>query len=148
MLYDDLQKAIGRTIRNARLEKGLTLDELGKQVGITKATLCKYEAGTINKIAPDRLEKLSQILGVPIAQVASTYYESDRAFSDRTQKMQAAKDLLLQCWGQNALAMIETFSILTVEGQKKAVVYMEDLAGNARYNQVAQELKADRERDT
>ena len=133
MLYDDLQKAIGRTIRNARLEKGLTLDELGKQVGITKATLCKYEAGTINKIAPDRLEKLS---------------ESDRAFSDRTQKMQAAKDLLLQCWGQNALAMIEAFSILTMEGQKKAVVYMEDLAGNARYNQVAQELKADREQDT
>ena len=44
--------------------------------------------------------------------------------------------------------MIEAFSILTMEGQKKAVVYMEDLAGNARYNQVAQELKADREQDT
>lgn len=144
MLYDDLSKAIGRTIRNARLAKGLTLDELGKQVGLTKATLCKYEAGTINKIAPDRLKKLSEILDVPIMQVASTYYESDLSFADRVQKIQAAKDLIAQCWGQNALAMIEAFSDLTSEGQTKVLDYAKDLAGNARYNQQAQEAKADR----
>ena len=40
----------GEKIRERRLALGLTAEELGRKVGVTKSTIGRYESGTIAKI--------------------------------------------------------------------------------------------------
>lgn len=58
---------IGDKIKEARLAKGLTLQELGEKVGLSQATLSKYETGDIKNIPNTRLKQLSKALDVKIS---------------------------------------------------------------------------------
>lgn len=62
---------IGEKIKQARLKKGLTLQEIADKMSLTQGTLSKYENGDIKNIPNTRLRKLSEILDVDI----SYFYE-------------------------------------------------------------------------
>lgn len=51
---------IGERIRKARLEKGLSQEELGKIIDVSKVSICGYEKGT----RTPTLENLMQLLEV------------------------------------------------------------------------------------
>lgn len=50
---------IGSIIKNARLAKGLTQEELGKMVGVQKSAIAKYENGRVVNIKRSTLQKLA-----------------------------------------------------------------------------------------
>lgn len=54
----------GDRIKSLRLQKGLTLEELGNLVGVGKSTVRKWETGDIENMRRDSIEKLSRALGV------------------------------------------------------------------------------------
>lgn len=54
----------GDKLKEARIEKGLTLQQLGKLIGVSHATLSKYESGDIENIPPNRIEDLARVLEV------------------------------------------------------------------------------------
>ena len=58
---------IGDKIKQARLSKGLTLQEIADKMNLTQGTLSKYENGDIKNIPNTRLKKLSKILDVDIS---------------------------------------------------------------------------------
>ncbi|MGI5891984.1 MAG: helix-turn-helix domain-containing protein [Bacillota bacterium] len=49
-------------IRNRRLALGLTLEEVGKRVGVSKATVQRWESGVIENIRRDKISKLAKTL--------------------------------------------------------------------------------------
>lgn len=53
---------IGKKIKEARLEKGMTQEELGKIVGLQKSAIAKYETGRVVNIKRSTLQKLAQAL--------------------------------------------------------------------------------------
>ena len=55
---------IGEKIRNARIAKGLTQEELGKMVGLQKSAIAKYENGRVVNIKRSTLQKLTQALNL------------------------------------------------------------------------------------
>lgn len=55
---------IGDRIKAARVEKGLTLEQLGKAAGIGKTTILRYETGVITNIPSDRIERIAEALSV------------------------------------------------------------------------------------
>lgn len=57
-----MERTIGDRIKNMRIRKDLTLEALGKMVGVSKVTIFKYEGDKIN-IPSDRIERLADILG-------------------------------------------------------------------------------------
>jgi len=57
---------IGDRIKEARLKRRLTQEQLAFFLGTTKQTIYKYEHGIVTNIPIDRIEKLSEILQVPI----------------------------------------------------------------------------------
>lgn len=65
---------IGDKIKQARLSKGLTLQEIANKMNLTQGTLSKYENGDIKNIPNTRLKKLSKILDVDI----SYFYEGSK----------------------------------------------------------------------
>lgn len=55
---------IGNKIREARLAKGMTQEELGDLLGLQKSAIAKYENGRVINIKRSTLKKISDILGL------------------------------------------------------------------------------------
>lgn len=55
---------IGEKIRNARIAKGLTQEELGNLVGLQKSAIAKYENGRVVNIKRSTLQKLATALNL------------------------------------------------------------------------------------
>ena len=53
---------IGNIIKNRRLKLNITLDEVGKAVGVSKSTVQRWESGQITNMRRDRIDALSKIL--------------------------------------------------------------------------------------
>lgn len=52
------------TIKSLRKKNKMTQQELGDQLGVTKATIQKYESGAIINLKQDTIQKLSKIFCV------------------------------------------------------------------------------------
>lgn len=48
-------------LKNKRLELNLTLEEVARQLSVSKPTLQRYESGVISNIPSDKIEKLAEI---------------------------------------------------------------------------------------
>lgn len=55
---------IGQKIRKARLERGLTQQELGNIVGVQKSAIAKYENGRVVNIKRSTLQKIASALKI------------------------------------------------------------------------------------
>ena len=103
---------LGDRIKSARETLKLTQEELGELCGTTKQTIFKYETGVVTNIPLDRLELLSEHLGVTPGYLTG--------------------------WGGAELpegfeALAEPFGRLDDEGQGKVIAYASDLASSGRY---------------
>lgn len=55
---------IGLKIKNARISKGLTQEQLGDLCGLQKSAIAKYECGRVVNIKRSTLAKLAEVLGM------------------------------------------------------------------------------------
>lgn len=55
---------VGKLIKEARIAKGLTQEELGKLVGVQKSAIAKYENGRVVNIKRSTLQKLATALNL------------------------------------------------------------------------------------
>lgn len=55
---------IGQRIKNARIAKDLTQEQLGELIGVQKSAIAKYESGRVVNIKRSTLKKLSDILDI------------------------------------------------------------------------------------
>ena len=53
---------IANKIKNRRLELGLTLEEIGKAVGVGRSTVQRWESGLINNMGRDKIAALAAVL--------------------------------------------------------------------------------------
>jgi repressor LexA len=60
---DEFYKIIGRNIEKYRKAKGMSAEELGNRVGLTKKTIRRYETGEI-RILNDRVIAIADALGI------------------------------------------------------------------------------------
>ena len=56
---------VGERLKALRLERGLTLEELGNMVGVGKSTVRKWETGQIANMRRDKIAALAKVLDVP-----------------------------------------------------------------------------------
>lgn len=54
--------SIGQNIRRCRRDLGLTLEEVARQVGLSRQTMSRYETGVIGNIPSDKIELLAKTL--------------------------------------------------------------------------------------
>jgi transcriptional regulator with XRE-family HTH domain len=60
---------IAQKLRELRLARGFTLDQVGENVGVSKQTLYKYENGIVTNIPSDKIEALAAFYGVHPAEI-------------------------------------------------------------------------------
>lgn len=56
----------GERIKQLRIARGMTLEELGQKVGVGKSTVRKWETGAIANMRRDKIAKLADALGTTI----------------------------------------------------------------------------------
>lgn len=55
---------MGDRIHNKRIECGLTMEELGKKIGVQKSAVNKYEKGEVENIKRSTIAKMAEIFNV------------------------------------------------------------------------------------
>ena len=70
---------IGQKIRKARLERGLTQQELGNIVGVQKSAIAKYENGKVVNIKRSTLQKIASALNIRPSELNFTESPKDAA---------------------------------------------------------------------
>lgn len=79
--------AIGDIIHNKRKQLGLTLEDVGNAVGVSKSTVRKWETGYIANIKRDKISNLAKILQInPVILIQGDETVSDE--SDQDQSLQ------------------------------------------------------------
>lgn len=63
-MASDFCAEVGNRIKKYRKERALTLKELADKVGLTEATIQKYEAGNIKKLDIQTMETMANALSV------------------------------------------------------------------------------------
>ena len=103
-------------IRQLRLERGLTLEQVAKIVGVGKSTVRKWETGMIENMRRDKIAKLAFALG--------TTPEFLIGWDELDGKKEAAPQGELS---EEELALLSSFRELNEEGQEKVLSYVNDL---------------------
>lgn len=91
----------GKNILEARKNAGLTMEELGKIVGVSRATIKRYESGEITNIPDDKIEKIAKATKVSEAFLMGwdTLKKENAAFHARILKdaelQEVIKDFLM-----------------------------------------------------
>lgn len=67
MWYDSVEVStvtVGERIKMLRTEKHMTLEDVAKGIGTSRATVFKYENGAITNIPLDKIEAIAKLFGV------------------------------------------------------------------------------------
>ncbi len=67
--------SIGKRIKEKRIEKGMTLEELGQKANVQRATVQRYESGVISNIPSDKIEMLAAALETTPSYLMGWEYE-------------------------------------------------------------------------
>lgn len=124
---------LGNKIRQARLAKHLTQEDLAKKVGTTKQNIYKYETGIITNIPLDRLEAIADVLSVTPSDLTGWYgpsihaHVSDPSFAGAASLVQfpagedprtAVEHRLLRAW-RAATDQAQAFALQLLESNPK-----------------------------
>lgn len=73
MSLNDLVRKVGNNqaetkdiIREKRIERNMTMKELANAVGVSEATISRWESGDISNMRKDKIARLSKILGIDV----------------------------------------------------------------------------------
>lgn len=69
---------IGQKIREARLARGLTQQELGELVGVKASAINKYEKGRVVNIKRSTLQKIAKVLNIRPSELLFTEVEEKK----------------------------------------------------------------------
>lgn len=81
---------IGEFLKQKRLDKNLTLEKVAEFVGVTKATVSRWESNEIKNMKTDKINKLCICLDIPIEDFlyfTDDYYYNKRIQLDRISQM-------------------------------------------------------------
>ena len=118
---------IGDTLKQARLNAGLTQKQLGEKCGMADSAIRKYESGKI-KPKIETLKKIAAALNVSVIDLAD--------FDTATEILAEDINQIRMRYGQETpqyYRMVEAFSTLNHTGAEKAAVAVEDLAKVPEY---------------
>lgn len=112
--------SVGKRIKERRKQLGMSAEELADRVGVSPATIYRYESGYIENV---RASKLS-----PIAKALRTDEAFLMGWNEDVDSFQ--KDIQITL---SESRLLTNYRQLNEEGQEKLLEYSEDLVASGRY---------------
>ena len=123
----------GERLKLRRKEIGFSAEKVADQLGVSPATIYRYEKGDIEKVPVDSLAELAKILQTTPAYLMGWESQADQAeINDLLAQIQASEEK-----EQSRIAeMIQDFKKLTDDGKAKAIERVHELTEIPRYQDV------------
>ena len=123
----------GERLKLRRKEIGFSAEKVADQLGVSPATIYRYEKGDIEKVPVDSLAELAKILQTTPAYLMGLESQADQAeINDLLAQIQASEEK-----EQSRIAeMIQDFKKLNDDGKAKAIERVHELTEIPRYQDV------------
>lgn len=123
----------GERLKLRRKEIGFSAEKVADQLGVSPATIYRYEKGDIEKVPVDSLAELAKILQTTPAYLMGWESQTDQAeINDLLAQIQASEEK-----EQSRIAeMIQDFKKLNDDGKAKAIERVHELTEIPRYQDV------------
>ena len=123
----------GERLKLRRKEIGFSAEKVADQLGVSPATIYRYEKGDIEKVPVDSLAELAKILQTTPAYLMGWESQADQAeINDLLAQIQASEEK-----EQSRIAeMIQDFKKLHDDGKAKAIERVHELTEIPRYQDV------------
>lgn len=120
----------GERLKLRRKEIGFSAEKVADQLGVSPATIYRYEKGDIEKVPVDSLAELAKILQTTPAYLMGWESQADQAeINDLLAQIQASEEK-----EQSRIAeMIQDFKKLNDDGKAKAIERVHELTEIPRY---------------
>ena len=115
---------IGERLKRLRIEKGLTQEEVGNILGITKAAVQKYENGTITNFRSDTIRKLCKLFGIAPAYFIFDDVENDYSSTNSEQ----LRGMIIKHFGERFVRFLDILDTLNEDGRQKIMTYIDDIS--------------------
>lgn len=122
---------MGEYIKQLREERGWTMEELGKKVGVNRAAVQKWEKGTVENIKRSTIKELSKVFGVSPCDLMCWDEEPK---TQRIQEEVIVCELFEKCYGKEAFKAVSIFLELDELDRGKIVERMETLLEAEKYS--------------
>ena len=93
-------KDMAKRIKDLRLEKGLTLEQVANVVGVGKSTVRKWETGMIANMKRDKIASLAKALGTTPAYLMGWKEESEKNLPQDKKDLSEGEKMLLDLFNR------------------------------------------------
>ena len=135
----------GDRIKQRRIELGLTVDELAKKIGKSRATIYRYENGDIENMPTQILEPLAKALGTTPADLMGWEDYEDPRIAERDAIFEDIERILkIKGWTLSCESYDDDyFTIKNMNGQTITGLYDYELISRYRYLKKRGKITAD-----
>lgn len=122
---------MGQRIRILRKEHKMSMEELGKYLGVGKSAILKYEKGEVENLPRSTIEKMAILFGVSPSYLMcfDEWDKNAEALSDEVMLIERIQAK----WGKDMISIMQNFCELNEAGQKTLVTISESLTELKKY---------------
>lgn len=116
---------VGQKIKQLRISKGLTQEELGEMLGVKKAAVQKYESGQVQNLKQSTIKKLCEIFNK-----YPDYFIFDDFDSELEKELRQEVEfvqIMEKKYGKDVISIFEVVIDLNEESKKKVFDYVTDM---------------------
>lgn len=115
---------IGERIKNRRKQLGISAEQLAEAIGVSPATIYRYESGNIENMGIDKLTPIAKFLHTNEAFLMGWTNDPAGGLSgEKSERVLASDEEIL----------ISNYRELNQEGREKVIGYVEDLLSSGHY---------------
>lgn len=131
--YYKTDNTIAEKIKNKRTSNNITLEELGKKVGVSKQTVQRYESGVISNIPSDKIELMANALDTTPAYLMGWEEIADDISGIYSKLESSRQEIVLNCAREQLEEQNQVTSLIKEDGRLYAVKVIEKLAAGVGY---------------
>ena len=115
---------IGKRIKDRRKTLGISAEQLADAIGVSPATIYRYESGNIENMGIDKLTPIAKYLRTNEAYLMGWVNDPTGIINSEPSEhaLSNGEEFLIRCYRE-----------LNTEGQEKVLGYTEDLISSGRY---------------
>lgn len=104
---------IGERLKRLRVERGMTQEEVGKILGITKGAVQKYESGQITNFRTETIKQLSVLFGIAPAYFIFEDVEEDYSSANS----ENLRNMIILHFGERFVKFLDVLDTLNEDGR-------------------------------
>ena len=122
---------MGERICELRTAHNMSMEELGKYLGVGRSAIFKYEKGQVENLPRSTIEKMAILFGVSPSYIMcfDEWDKNSQVLSDEVMLIERIQAK----WGKDMISIMQNFCELNEAGQKTLVTISESLTELKKY---------------